>query len=95
MAVNTISTQIRSGQIQIGLAVGVESMTANPDRGSPPFSEEIMSVQEGRDCSMPMGWTSENVASDFKVSRENMDEFAALWVFRLPITHEIAWVTPT
>ena len=53
-------------------------MTANPDQGSPPFSEEIMSVQDSRDCSMPMGWTSENVASDFKISREDMDEFAAL-----------------
>lgn len=26
---------------------------------------------------VPMGWTSENVASDFKISRERMDEFAA------------------
>lgn len=90
MAVNTISTQIRSGQIQIGLAVGVESMTTNPDQGSPPFSEEIMSVQEGRDCSMPMGWTSENVASDFKISREDMDEFAALWVFWVLTTQLMA-----
>jgi acetyl-CoA acyltransferase 1 len=28
MAVNTISTQIRAGQIEVGLAVGVESMTS-------------------------------------------------------------------
>lgn len=27
---------------------------------------------------MPMGWTSENVAADFNISRERMDEFAAL-----------------
>ena len=27
---------------------------------------------------MPMGWTSENLASDFDVSRADMDEFAAL-----------------
>ena len=26
----------------------------------------------------PMGWTSENVASDFNLSREDMDELAAL-----------------
>ena len=27
---------------------------------------------------MPMGWTSENVALDFNISRERMDEFASL-----------------
>lgn len=27
---------------------------------------------------MPMGWTSENVAADYNISREEMDEFAAL-----------------
>lgn len=30
------------------------------------------------DCQMPMGWTSENVASDFGISREDMDAVAAL-----------------
>jgi len=30
------------------------------------------------DCTMPMGWTSENVAGDFNISREEMDAWAAL-----------------
>lgn len=30
-----------------------------------------------RDCVHPMGWTSENVAGDFNISREAMDEWAA------------------
>lgn len=30
------------------------------------------------DCQMPMGWTSENVASDFTISREDMDAAAAM-----------------
>ncbi|TFK56548.1 thiolase [Heliocybe sulcata] len=78
MAVTIISNQIRAGQIDIGLAIGVDSMSANPDNGAPNFSEEIMSCQAANDATKPMGWTSENVADDFKLSREEMDEFAAM-----------------
>lgn len=31
-----------------------------------------------KDCVQPMGWTSENVAADFNISREDMDAYAAL-----------------
>ncbi|KAF8745169.1 WD40 repeat-like protein, partial [Rhizoctonia solani] len=78
MAVTTVANQIRVGQIDIGLAVGVESMTANPDSGSPKLSDEIMAHNTAKDCVMPMGWTSENVAQDFNITREDMDQFAAL-----------------
>lgn len=78
MAVTDIANKIRVGQISIGLAIGVESMSLNPDGGCPPLSEEIMAHSTAKDCSMPMGWTSENVASDFNITREEMDEFAAL-----------------
>ncbi|KAI0048327.1 thiolase [Auriscalpium vulgare] len=77
MAVTTIANQIRGGQIQIGLAVGVESMSANPDDGPPPASEEIQAHGAARDAQQPMGWTSENVAKDFNITREDMDDFAA------------------
>lgn len=77
MAVTTISNQIRAGQIEVGLAVGMESMTQHPDRGA-TYSEEIMSHPVAKDCAMPMGWTSENVAQDFNISREDMDHLAAL-----------------
>ncbi|EMD41933.1 hypothetical protein CERSUDRAFT_110489 [Gelatoporia subvermispora B] len=78
MAVTDISNKIRAGQIQIGLAIGVESMSANPDSGGPAQSEEIKAHPAARDCSMPMGWTSENVAGEFNISREDMDAFAAM-----------------
>ncbi|OCH94702.1 thiolase [Obba rivulosa] len=78
MAVTDISNKIRAGQIQVGLALGVESMSQNPDSGGPPPSEEIKAHPAARDCTMPMGWTSENVAGDFNISREDMDEFAAM-----------------
>ncbi|KIY45779.1 thiolase [Fistulina hepatica ATCC 64428] len=77
MAVTAISNEIRCGQIEIGLAIGVESMTENPDDGAPPISELVTSNPASADCRMPMGWTSENVAADFNVTREEQDEFAA------------------
>ncbi|KAF9229113.1 thiolase [Gyrodon lividus] len=77
MAVTAIANQIRSGQIEIGLAVGVESMSQNPDTGAPPQSESISASSAARDCLRPMGWTSENVAEDYGISREVMDDFAA------------------
>ncbi|TFK77259.1 3-ketoacyl-CoA thiolase [Pluteus cervinus] len=78
MAVTTISNQIRSGQIEVGLAIGVESMSDNPDRGGPAQSELIASHEACRDCCQPMGWTSENVAKDFNITREEQDEYAAV-----------------
>ncbi|KAG6826602.1 hypothetical protein H0H92_015187 [Tricholoma furcatifolium] len=77
MAVTTIANQIRSGQIEIGLAVGLESMSENPDNGGPSQSELIAANQASKDCKERMGWTSENVASDFSITREEQDEYAA------------------
>ncbi|KAJ7630776.1 Thiolase, N-terminal domain-containing protein [Roridomyces roridus] len=78
MAVTAIANQIRTGQIEIGLAIGVESMSENPDKGGPSQSELIAANQPSKDCIQRMGWTSENVASDFDVSRQDQDAYAAL-----------------
>ncbi|KIJ68205.1 hypothetical protein HYDPIDRAFT_106356 [Hydnomerulius pinastri MD-312] len=77
MSVTVIANQIRSGQIEIGLAVGVESMSQNPDKGAPPQSESVGANSAAKDCLHPMGWTSENVADDYNISREVMDDFSA------------------
>lgn len=78
MAVTDIANKIKTGQIEVGLAVGMESMSTNPDFGWKPRSEALKNHPAGQVCSMPMGWTSENVALDYNISREEMDEFAAL-----------------
>ncbi|KAI0931776.1 hypothetical protein AcW2_000587 [Taiwanofungus camphoratus] len=78
MAVTDISNKIRAGQIQVGLAVGVESMSHNPDNGAPPLSDVVRANPTAHDCEMRMGQTSENVAGDFNISREDMDGWAAL-----------------
>ncbi|KAF7339610.1 3-ketoacyl-thiolase [Mycena sanguinolenta] len=72
MAVTTIANQIRTGQIEVGLAIGVEN------NGGPTQSELISCNAASRDCVQRMGWTSENVAVDFQVSRKDQDEFAAI-----------------
>jgi len=77
MAVATIANQIISGQTEIGLAVGVECMSENPDMGAPEQSLEISAYSPAADCKKPMGWTSENVATDFNISREDQDAYAA------------------
>ncbi|KAH9931787.1 thiolase [Fomitopsis serialis] len=78
-AANTIAAQITSGQIDIGLAAGVESMTFGFNAGANPdgFSETVLSCKEAEDCLIPMGITSENVASDFHIPRADQDAFAA------------------
>jgi len=76
MAIKTVSDSIARGDIEIGLAVGVESMSSNP-RPTPVFkSEEVLANGAAKDCAEPMGWTSENVGRDFEVEREKMDRYA-------------------
>lgn len=77
-AVQDIANQISAGSIEIGIAMGAEHMTTGGDRLTRPFVDEILeSNQDARDCMQPMGQTSENVASDFNITREMQDRFAA------------------
>ncbi|GMK54246.1 hypothetical protein CspeluHIS016_0108320 [Cutaneotrichosporon spelunceum] len=78
-AIVDVSNAIMAGDYDIGLAAGVESMTEHYGAGTMPaaLSDDIMSNPEAADCLMPMGLTSENVAKEYKVSREAQDEFAA------------------
>lgn len=79
-AVNDIANKIKVGQIDIGLALGVESMTNNYKNVNPLgmiSSEELQKNREARKCLIPMGITNENVAANFKISRKDQDEFAA------------------
>ncbi|KAF3766864.1 thiolase [Cryphonectria parasitica EP155] len=73
-----IANQISSGNIDIGVAIGAESMTAGGDRLEQPFDQDVIAQsQEAVDCMEPMGWTSENVSRDFGITREEMDKYAA------------------
>ncbi|KAK0385567.1 hypothetical protein NLU13_6745 [Sarocladium strictum] len=77
LAVEAVANKVASGGIDIGLAVGAESMSTNPDNGAPQYPAEFMAKQVIQDVTQPMGWTSENVAGDFGVTREKQDAYAA------------------
>lgn len=50
---------------------------SSPDNGGPAQSELVSCNTAAQDCNEKMGWTSENVAKDFNVTREEQDTFAA------------------
>ncbi|KAF3932976.1 hypothetical protein ABW20_dc0103587 [Dactylellina cionopaga] len=81
---NTIRTNtaydIREGT-DCGIAAGTESMSLDyfPHRGIPwrvRDMGEASEHQDARDVLMPMGITSENVAREMGISREEQDKFA-------------------
>ncbi|KCV69191.1 hypothetical protein H696_04601 [Fonticula alba] len=77
-AVANIAAAIRSGFIDIGIGAGVESMTMHYGPGAMQEFWEggFDSCPQAEDTTLPMGDTSENVARDFNVSRQEQDRFA-------------------
>ncbi|RAL15649.1 thiolase family protein [Aspergillus homomorphus CBS 101889] len=80
-AISTIANGIRAGAINVGVGGGMESMTRNyGSRAIPTILWSDLKdshSKDARDCIMPMGITSENVASRYGVSRADQDAFAA------------------
>ena len=72
-AVEDIANQIIEGGIEVGVALGAESMTAGGDRLEKPFHPEILQHPDAADCMQPMIQTSENVGKDFNVTRRMQD----------------------
>ncbi|KAF5102750.1 hypothetical protein D0Z00_000242 [Geotrichum galactomycetum] len=78
MAVNDVALKIRCGQIDIGIGAGVESMSNNYGPNSVgTFPESFKKVSDAAKCQIPMGITSENVATKYQITREQQDQFAA------------------
>jgi acetyl-CoA acyltransferase 1 len=80
--ITTIAHAISVGSIDVGVGGGMESMTRNYGSGAIPtvLWPELKNSpdKDARDCIMPMGITSENVAKRYGVSRTDQDAFAAL-----------------
>ena len=75
-AVQDIANQIATGSIEVGVAIGAESMSEGGDRLEKPFHDEILKNQDACDCMQPMGQTSENVGREFDIPRDAQDRFA-------------------
>ncbi|KAG2159908.1 3-ketoacyl-CoA thiolase [Suillus bovinus] len=86
MAIRNIAHNIKSGEISMGMAIGVENMTLKRvsnslcqcPRPTPIIAESVDKIPRAHDCIQPMGWTSEMVAQTYKVSRQKQDEYALI-----------------
>lgn len=80
-AITGVAHAIATGQVDVGVGGGMESMTRNygsraiPTQLSPDLRDSA--VQDAKDCIMSMGLTAENVAERYGVGRAEQDEFAA------------------
>ncbi|KAF2861625.1 beta ketoadipyl CoA thiolase [Piedraia hortae CBS 480.64] len=92
-ATQDIANQIEHGDIEVGLAIGAESMSSGGDRLERVFVDDIMNsgVSDAVDCLQPMGQTSENVAKDFNVTRELQDRYAAESYRRAETAQKAGW----
>ena len=89
-ATQDVANQIASGQIDIGIAMGAESMTAAADRLK-AFHGAIMQTQDAADCLQPMGQTSENVGKDFNITRQTQDRYASESFQRAERAQKAGW----
>jgi acetyl-CoA acyltransferase len=74
-AASMVADRIAVGGIDAGIAGGVESMSMIPMGGNKVSLNGKLTELEP-DAYLPMGNTAENVARQFKVSREDQDAFA-------------------
>ena len=77
----TIANRITAGEITLGIAAGVESMSYNPMSGAaapPPVDWTVMKHHPAAmDCLLPIGITSEAVVKEYGLQRHALDAFAA------------------
>jgi acetyl-CoA acyltransferase len=75
-AVAMAADRIRVGQAEVMIAAGVESMSMIPTGGHHPSMNMGIFKDENIGMAYGMGLTAENVAKQWKISREAQDEFS-------------------
>jgi len=75
-AVSIAADRIRTGEAEIMIAAGTESMSMIPMLGRLALNAEIFARNENLGIAYGMGLTAEKVAAGWKVSREEQDAFA-------------------
>ena len=79
-AAATVANAIKAGQIRVGMAGGFETMSQHDITqlfSKEGFGENVFKHKDAGDCLIQMGSMSDNVAREFSVSREKMDQLAA------------------
>src|SRR4029078_12245281 len=69
-AVSIAADRIRTGEADIMIAAGTESMRVIPELGGPAVNREVFANDENLAIAYGMGLTAERVAAQWKVSRE-------------------------
>lgn len=75
-AVSIAADRIRTGEADIIIAAGTESMSMIPMLGRLAINAEVFTRDENLGIAYGMGLTAERVATGWKVSREEQDAFA-------------------
>ena len=75
-AINTAALRIMTGNGEVFVAGGVETMTHVPMGGFNPSLNEKFFQPGAAQAYISMGITAENVAAKYKISREDQDKFA-------------------
>lgn len=75
-AVADVAAFIKAGYYDIGIAAGLECMTVDSIDRIRKINPKADAFAQARDCLLPMGVTSENVASRYGVTRQEQDQAA-------------------
>lgn len=75
-AVSIAADRIRTGEADVMIAAGTESMSMIPMLGRLALNEAVFEQGENLGIAYGMGLTAEKVAAQWKVSREDQDAFA-------------------
>src|SRR5438093_490463 len=75
-AVSIAADRIRTGEAEIMVAAGTESMSMIPMLGRLALNAEVFARDENLGIAYGMGLTAERIAERWKVSREEQDAFA-------------------
>src|SRR5512137_2579362 len=75
-AVSIAADRIRTGEADVMIAAGTESMSMIPMLGRLAMNAEVFARDENLGVAYGMGLTAEKVAAQWKVSREDQDAFA-------------------
>ncbi|KAL8137233.1 hypothetical protein V2J09_003234 [Rumex salicifolius] len=75
-AVADVAACIKAGFYEIGIGAGLEHMTLDRVDRPKQYNPRVENFPQARDCLIPMGLTSENVAQRYGVTREEQDQAA-------------------
>ncbi|KMZ69118.1 3-ketoacyl-CoA thiolase [Zostera marina] len=75
-AVADVAAAINSGFYDIGIGAGLESMTVNQIKFLESKNPQLKMIEQAKSCLVPMGITSENVAFQYGITRQEQDQAA-------------------